>query len=61
MEGSADKRSNNTGYTAAVEKTAKENARIYSNPSRVIGVWQPGTTEVGCADVHEAEDIGYMS
>ena len=38
MEGSADKRSSNTGYTVTAEETAKEDARIYTNPSRVIGV-----------------------
>ena len=38
MEGSADKRSSNIGYTAAAEEIAKEDARIYTNPSRVIGV-----------------------
>ena len=38
MEGSADKRFSNIGYTVAVEETAKEDARVYPNPSRVIGV-----------------------
>ena len=38
LEGGADKRSNNTGYTAAAEEIAKEDAKIYANPSRVIGV-----------------------
>ena len=61
MEGSADKRSSNTGYTAAVEETAKEDAKVYSKPSRVIGVLRPRTTKAGGTNVHEAEGIGYVS
>ena len=61
MEGSADKRSSNTGYIAAVEETAKEDARIYANPSRTTGICGPRTTKVGSTNIHEAEGIGYMS
>ena len=38
MEGCANKRSSNTGYTTVAEEIAKEDARIYSNPARVTGV-----------------------